>query len=51
MEEAVITYVINYLVYVHDRTSNDLRKVGVFVSGSGVYPIWVRHNLENIKSA
>ncbi len=31
------------------RTSNELRKAGVFVSGSGVRSIWVRHNLENFK--
>ena len=31
------------------RTGNELRKSGIFVSGSGVRPIWVRHNLENFK--
>ena len=31
------------------RTSNELRKLGVFVSGSGVRSIWLRHNLENFK--
>ena len=31
------------------RTGNELRKLGVFVSGSGVRLIWVRHNLENFK--
>lgn len=31
------------------RTSNELRKKGIFVSGSGVRSIWLRHNLENFK--
>ena len=31
------------------RTSNELRKQGVFVSGSGVRSIWLRHGLENFK--
>ncbi|OFE42905.1 IS481 family transposase, partial [Acinetobacter towneri] len=31
------------------RTSNELRKKGVFVSGSGVRSIWLRHDLENFK--
>lgn len=31
------------------RTSNELRKRGVFVSGSGVRSIWLRHKLENFK--
>lgn len=31
------------------RTSNELRKQGVFISGSGVRSIWLRHSLENFK--
>ncbi len=31
------------------RASNELRKLGVFVSPSGVRSIWLRHNLENFK--
>ncbi|EQA1477007.1 transposase family protein, partial [Escherichia coli] len=31
------------------RTSNELRKQGVFISGSGVRSVWLRHNLENFK--
>lgn len=31
------------------RTSNELRKQGVFVSGSGVRSIWLRNKLENFK--
>ena len=29
--------------------SNELRKQGVFISGSGVRSVWLRHNLENFK--
>lgn len=31
------------------RTSNELRKQGVFVSGSGVRSIWFRHDLDKFK--
>ncbi|EHW3029106.1 transposase family protein, partial [Escherichia coli] len=31
------------------RTSNELRKQGVFISGSGFRSVWLRHNLENFK--
>ena len=31
------------------RVSNELRKRGTFVSGSGVRSIWVRNNLENFR--
>ncbi len=31
------------------RTSNELRKQRVFISGSGVRSVWFRHNLENFK--
>ena len=31
------------------RTSNELRKRGVFVSPSGVRSVWLRHDLENFK--
>lgn len=35
--------------YTAANTSNELRKKGVFVSGSGVRSIWLRHDLENFK--
>lgn len=31
------------------KNRNELRKQGVFVSGSGVRSIWLRHDLENFK--
>jgi len=49
VEKAVIASAIEYPAYGQHRTSNELRKQGVFVSGSGVRSIWVRHNLENFK--
>ena len=48
-ERAVIDYAIEQPAHGQHRTSNELRKAGIFVSGSGVRSIWVRHNLENFK--
>ena len=48
-EAAVVAYAINQPDHGQHRTSNELRKSSVFVSGSGVRSIWVRHNLESFK--
>lgn len=48
-EQAVRTHAIEFPAHGQARTSNELRKAGVFVSGSGVRSIWLRHNLENFK--
>ena len=48
-EQAVIDFAIQYPAYGQHRTSTELRKKGVFVSGSGVRSIWLRHDLENFK--
>jgi len=48
-EDAVIKSAIDFPAYGQVRTSNELRKQGVFVSASGVRSIWLRHNLENFK--
>ncbi len=48
-ENAVVGYAIEFPAHGQARTSNELRKKGVFVSGSGVRSIWLRHNLENFK--
>ena len=48
-EQAVVAYATEQPAHGQHRTSNELRKSGVFVSGSGVRSIWVRHNLENFK--
>jgi transposase InsO family protein len=48
-EQAVVNYAVEYPAYGQVRTSNELRKQGVFVSASGVRSIWLRHDLENFK--
>jgi transposase len=48
-EQAVIKSSTDYPAYGQTRTSNELRKQGVFVSPSGVRSIWLRHDLENFK--
>jgi transposase InsO family protein len=48
-EEAVIAYAVEQPAHGQHRSSNELRKKGIFVSGSGVRSIWLRHNLENFK--
>lgn len=48
-EAAVVTYAIEAPAYGQSRTSNELRKQGIFISGSGVRSIWLRHNLESFK--
>ena len=44
-----MAYAIEFPAHGQHRTSNEPRKLGTFVSGSGVGSIWVRHNLENFK--
>jgi transposase InsO family protein len=48
-EQAVITSATDFPAYGQARTSNELRKLGVFVSPSGVRSIWLRHDLANFK--
>lgn len=48
-EKAVTEYAIEYPAHGQVRTSNELRKQGIFVSASGVRSIWLRHDLENFK--
>lgn len=49
IELAVVKYAIDYPAHGQHRTSNELRKLGTFISGSGVRSIWLRHNLGNFK--
>lgn len=49
VEKAVLDYALEQPAHGQHRTSNELRKKGVFVSGSGVRSIWLRHNLESFK--
>lgn len=48
-ELAVIASAVEQPAFGQHRTSNELRKKGVFVSGSGVRSIWLRNDLENFK--
>lgn len=48
-EKAVIDYAVEFPAHGQHRTSNELRKKGVFISGNGVRSVWVRHSLENFK--
>jgi transposase InsO family protein len=48
-EQAVISHATDFPAHGQHRASNELRKRGVFVSGSGVRSIWLRHKLENFK--
>lgn len=48
-EKAVVDFATTNPACGQVRTSNELRKQGVFVSPSGVRSIWLRNNLENFK--
>ncbi|MCL4146813.1 UNVERIFIED_CONTAM: hypothetical protein GTU68_021358 [Idotea baltica] len=49
VESAVLSHAIEQPAHGQARTSNELRKIGVFVSPSGVRSIWLRHDLANFK--
>lgn len=48
-EQAVVEYAIEFPAHGQHRTSNELRQRGIFISGSGVRSVWLRHDLENFK--
>ncbi|MGG2140870.1 IS481 family transposase [Symbiopectobacterium sp. RP] len=48
-ERALVDYAIEFPPHGQHRTCNELRKKGVFISGSGVRSIWQRHDLENFR--
>lgn len=48
-EHAVIGYAIDFPAHGQHRASNELRKQGIIISGSGVRSIWQRHGVENFK--
>ena len=48
--DAVIQSATDFPAYGQARTSNELRKLGVFVSPSGVRSIWLRHDPANVKT-
>lgn len=49
IEQAVLDYAVQQPSHGQVRTSNELRKTGVFVSPSGVRSIWLRHELANFR--
>lgn len=49
IEEAVVKFAIDKPAYGQHRVSNELRKMGVFISGGGVRSIWLRHDLESFQ--
>jgi transposase InsO family protein len=49
IEKAVLDYAVEQPAHGQHRTSNELRKTGIFVSGSGVRSIWLRHGVESFK--
>jgi transposase InsO family protein len=48
-EEAVTQYAVDFPAHGQVRVSNELRKLGVFISPSGVRSVWLRHNLACFK--
>lgn len=49
LEDAVLSYAIDYPAYGQLRASNELKKKGIFISPGGVRSIWLRHNLQSMK--
>ena len=49
-EEAVVAYAVEQPAHGQVRTSNELRKRGVFISPSGVRGVWLRHDLANFRT-
>lgn len=48
-EAAVIEHAVAFPAHGQHRTSNELRLRGIFISGSGVRCVWLRHGLSNFK--
>ncbi|WP_460030986.1 IS481 family transposase [Megalodesulfovibrio paquesii] len=49
IEAAVVAHATDFPAHGQVRASNELRKLGTFVSPSGVRSIWLRHGLHNFK--
>ena len=49
VEKAVVDFAIEKPAYGQLRTSNELKKNGIFVSPGGVRSIWLRHDLETFQ--
>ena len=48
-ESAVVQHAMDFPAHGQVRTSNELRKRGVFISASGVRSVWLRHQLSCFK--
>lgn len=48
-EEAVVAFAVEQPAYGQLRTSNELRKRGIFISAAGVRCVWLRHQLASFK--
>ena len=49
LEEAVVKTAFEQPAYGQLRVSNELRKLGLFISPGGVRSVWLRHDLETFK--
>jgi len=49
VEAAVVEMAIDQPAFGQVRVSNELKKIGIFVSPGGVRSIWLRHDLETFK--
>jgi hypothetical protein len=49
VEKAVVEFAIEKPAYGQLRTSNELKKKGIFVSPGGVRSVWLRHDLETFQ--
>jgi transposase InsO family protein len=47
-EQAILSYAVEFPAYGQVRASNELRKLGVFISPSGVRCVWLRHSLASM---
>jgi uncharacterized protein YigE (DUF2233 family) len=50
LEHPVLEHALAQPAHGQHSTSNELRKLGISVSGSGVRSIWLKHNLVNFKN-
>lgn len=49
IEKLVVTFVIENLAFCQTRTSNELKKEGLFISPCSVRCVWLRHELETFQ--
>jgi hypothetical protein len=50
LSKPFVAYALDYPAHGQRRASNELRKRGLFVSGSGVRSVWLRYSPANFKS-